>query len=110
MRALADEDERLVELDAVGLLVVALAVVEGVVEAVGAAEVVVEVVVDAGVDAVVDAVDSRAMPSPRALATPMLREATRARLRAAGCGRFLVMGRTYGPAVSGWSGQGERQV
>jgi hypothetical protein len=77
-----------------------------VVEASGAAE----GGVDAVVGAVVDPVDWRAMPSPSALATPMLREATRARLRAAGCGRFLVMGRTYGPAVSGWSGQGERQV
>jgi hypothetical protein len=34
----------------------------------------------------------RAMPRPRALATPMLSEAKRARLRAAGWGRFGLMG------------------
>lgn len=38
------------------------------------------------------AIDWSAMPRPRALATPMLSEATRARLRAAGWGRFRLMG------------------
>jgi hypothetical protein len=33
----------------------------------------------------------RAMPTPRALARPRLTEATRARLREAGCGRFVPM-------------------
>ena len=41
---------------------------------------------------VVAAVAWRAMPRPRALAMPMLSEATRARLRAAGWGRFVLMG------------------
>ena len=108
MRALAAEDDLLVELAAVVVVVVALAAVEVVDGA--AVEVGVDGADTAVVVAVVDAVDWRAMPSPSALATPMLREATRARLRAAGCGRFLVMGRTYGPAVSGWSAHGERQV
>jgi hypothetical protein len=39
----------------------------------------------------VEAVAWRAMPRPRALAMPMLRDATRARLRAAGWGRFVLM-------------------
>lgn len=45
----------------------------------------------AAVGEAAEAVAWRAMPSPRALATPMLREATRARLRAAGWGRFAFM-------------------
>ncbi len=65
---------------------------------------------DAATVVVVEEACWRAMPRPRALATPMLREATRARLRAAGCGRFVVMARTYGAAVSRWFAWGEPRV
>ena len=106
MRALADEEEVLREVEAVVVVVVALAaveVVDGVVAVVASVDVTAAVVA-------VEAVDWRAMPSPMALATPMLREATRARPLAAGCGRFLFMGRTYGSAVSGWFAHGEKEV
>ena len=48
--------------------------------------------VEAAAAVVEAAVAWRAMPRPRALATPMLSEAKRARLRAAGWGRFVLMG------------------
>ena len=74
-------------------LVAALAVVLVVA---GAAEVPVAAVpavpVVAAAAVVVAAVAWRAMPRPRALAMPMLSEATRARLRAAGWVRFVLMG------------------
>lgn len=88
------------------VVVVAFAAVVDVVEAVveevveGVAVVVVTPMSDAATVVVVEEACWRAMPRPRALAMPMLREATRARVRAAGCGRFVVMARTYGAAVS----------
>ncbi len=57
-------------------------------------------------EVVVAAVGCRAMPSPRALATPMLSEATSARLREAGCGRFVVMGRNVGTGCEPGFGAG----
>jgi hypothetical protein len=55
---------------------------------------VVGVVAAPAAEAEAEAVETawRAMPSPRALAIPMLRDATSARLRAAGWGRFVLMG------------------
>jgi hypothetical protein len=94
------------------LLVEALAVVvdlAAVVLVVAAAAPVSAAGVEAAAVVTVD-VAWRAMPSPRALAIPMLREATRARLRAAGWGRFGLMSRTYGPGVSLWFAPGESSV
>lgn len=69
---------------------VAVAVVDEVVAAavVGVLE---SVAVGAAAATVTVEVAWRAMPRPRALAIPTLREATRARLRLAGCGRFVLM-------------------
>jgi hypothetical protein len=74
----------------VDFLVVVVLVVEGAAPVAGAA-VAAPVSVEAAAAVVEPAVAWRAMPSPRALATPMLSEATRARLRAAGWGRFVLM-------------------
>jgi hypothetical protein len=83
----------LVVLLAAELLEVAAAVV-GLVPAVEPrpAELVSPVVATAAALVAVVATDWSAMPRPRALATPMLSEATSARLRAAGWGRFVLMG------------------
>lgn len=75
----------------VELVVPRLAVVEGVPVVVLVVPVPLSPVVTVAAEAAVEATDCRAMPSPRALATPMLRDATRARLRAAGWGRFDLM-------------------
>ena len=85
---------------AVVVVVVALAAVVEVVDAavvgvlVDAPEAVVVLTPVSDAATVVAVVEAcwRAMPRPRALAMPTLREATRARLRAAGWGRFVVMG------------------
>ena len=73
------------------LVVLLLAVVEGVPAVVLVVPVPLSPAVTVAAEAAVEATDCRAMPSPRALATPMLRDATRARLRAAGWGRFDLM-------------------
>jgi hypothetical protein len=79
-------------LEAVVLLA---AVVLGVAAAVAVASTLEEpvpLVTEAAVALAVPAIDWRAMPRPRALAMPMLSDATSARLRAAGWGRFVLMG------------------
>ncbi len=130
MRVAVDELDELVEVDAAAVVVVvvaldavvvvvdgAVAVVDAVVEGVAEVEVVeLDVVELSAVVALVSAAATtvvleetcwRAMPRPRALAKPMLSEATRARLRAAGWGRLVLMGRTYGTVVSAWFAGGE---
>jgi hypothetical protein len=96
----AVEADRLTELELLAAVVVVVlfaAVVLGVAAVVGVAapveaSTVLEPVAVAAVALAVPANDWRAMPRPRALAMPMLSDATRARLRAAGWGRFVLMG------------------